>query len=120
MLKRINKRIELLYDRDHTIGHAYFMGLTEIEDDEQRFEQLVVIFRKKIVPLLEEYFFDDWQKISLVLGDNQKPRDTQFVSRVDLAKDLHRLFGNQDLDLYSVQEKRSEERRVGKDRKSDV
>jgi len=105
MLKRINKRIELLYDRDHTIGHAYFMGLTEIEDDEQRFEQLVVIFRKKIVPLLEEYFFDDWQKISLVLGDNQKPRDTQFVSRVDLAKDLHRLFGNQDLDLYSVQEK---------------
>ena len=102
MLARINERIEVLYDREHCIGHAYFIGLND-------FASLKAVFQKKILPLLEEYFFEDWHKIRLVLGDNQKPEEHQFVRK--LAQDLSALFGSEhELDgdttrcRYSVQE----------------
>ena len=72
MLKTINERIEYLYDRDHTIGHAYFINVPDMET-------LANVFKNKILPLLQEYFYDDWEKIRLVLGDNQKNKDLQFV-----------------------------------------
>ena len=78
MLQTMNNRIEFLLDREHTIGHAYFMG------DFQKnptLDGLADIFRNKIVPLLQEYFFDDYSKIRLVLGDNAKPWDDQFVQK---------------------------------------
>lgn len=68
LLDNINKRIEYLYDRDHTIGHAYFMGLENLNEDKKKVE-LDNIFRNKIIPLLQEYFYDDWEKIRMVLGD---------------------------------------------------
>jgi 5-methylcytosine-specific restriction protein B len=67
LLGNINKRIEYLYDRDHTIGHAYFIGLKDIREDEKK-NELDNIFRNKIIPLLQEYFYDDWEKIRMVLG----------------------------------------------------
>ena len=88
MLERINERIEVLYDREHCIGHAYFMALKE----DPRLETLANIFRNRILPLLEEYFFEDWRKIRLVLGDNQKPEKTQFVREQE--QDLSALFGS--------------------------
>ena len=82
MLKTINDRIEYLYDRDHTIGHAYFMGVTDIKT-------LANVFKNKILPLLQEYFYDDWEKIRLVLGDSQKNEDCQFITREERkASDL--------------------------------
>ncbi|MEA3295551.1 MAG: AAA family ATPase [Patescibacteria group bacterium] len=63
LLTRINKRIEFLYDRDHTIGHSFFMGLENYQD-------LCDIFANNIIPLLQEYFYDDWEKIQIVLGDH--------------------------------------------------
>ncbi|WP_428414993.1 McrB family protein [Pararhizobium sp.] len=72
MLETINRRIELLYDRDHCIGHAYLTSLAAMADPQERLVALAGIFQSKIIPLLEEYFFDDWRKIRLVLGDNQK------------------------------------------------
>ena len=102
MLERINERIEVLYDREHCIGHAYFMALKE----DPRLETLAEIFRKRILPLLEEYFFEDWHKIRLVLGDNQKPKEHQFITEHDShEQDLHRLFGK-DYDLESYATKR--------------
>jgi 5-methylcytosine-specific restriction protein B len=105
MLTRINERIEALYDRDHCIGHAYLTELRLVPDGRERFELLASIFRKRIVPLLEEYFFEDWQKIRLVLGDNQK-KDVraQFVSESqDHAEDLVELFGSDHgLDVYAT------------------
>lgn len=83
MLQKINKRVEYLYDRDHTIGHAYFMSLKE----NPTLKELESIFKNKIIPLLSEYFYDDWEKILMVLGDGfiQKEiiKDDIFDYKVD-------------------------------------
>lgn len=104
MLKRINERIEALYDRDHCIGHAYLTALADVNDGETRFKKLAGIFRNRIVPLLEEYFFEDWHKIRLVLGDNQKPEADQFITENDTQEqNLSSLFGNNHgLDSYAI------------------
>ena len=94
ILKTINQRIEALYDREHTIGHAYFTKLFIIPENE-KFNELELIFRNKVIPLLEEYFFDDWQKIRLVLGDNQKAVDYQFIYEIE--NNYNQLFGNNEL-----------------------
>ncbi len=71
MLKKMNERIEALYDREHTIGHAFFMPLKKDDTEENKLKELSKIFKNKIIPLLQEYFYDDYSKIQLVLGDNQ-------------------------------------------------
>ncbi len=61
LLKTINDRIELLIDKDHKIGHSYFINIKNINDLKRTFE-------KNVIPLLEEYFFGNYGKIGLVLG----------------------------------------------------
>lgn len=68
LLTVINQRIEVLLDRDHCIGHAYFMPLTV--QAKQTVKELGFIFKQKIIPLLQEYFYDDWERIDWVLGGN--------------------------------------------------
>ena len=103
MLKTINERIEYLYDRDHTIGHAYFINVSDMET-------LAKVFKNKILPLLQEYFYDDWEKIRLVLGDNQKDEDLQFIKvKKNMAKE--KLFGGKidDIDdkvLYEISDQK--------------
>ncbi|MGJ0337621.1 McrB family protein [Aliarcobacter cryaerophilus] len=81
LLETINKRVEYLYDRDHTIGHAYFMSLENLETKEDKKTELENIFRNKIIPLLQEYFYDDWEKVRLVLGDG-------FVEKIEVKSDI--------------------------------
>jgi len=71
MLSIINKRIEYLYDREHTIGHAFFGKLK----DDHSIETLAKIFEKSVIPLLQEYFYEDYSKIQLVLGDDGKRKE---------------------------------------------
>jgi 5-methylcytosine-specific restriction protein B len=76
-LSIINKRIEKLLDRDHQIGHSYFMGVSNLQD-------LKSIFQNKVIPLLQEYFFGDYGKIGLVLGkgffqETEKSTDNIFA-----------------------------------------
>lgn len=80
MLETINKRIEYLYDRDHTIGHAYFMSLKDEKIKDKKAE-LDNIFRNKIIPLLQEYFYDDWEKIVMVLGEG-------FIEKSEIKSDI--------------------------------
>ncbi|HEH5497060.1 TPA: AAA family ATPase [Campylobacter coli] len=63
LLKAINTRIEYLLDREKTIGHAFFIGVKNLED-------LKKVFQNKIIPLLQEYFYNDYALISAVLNDN--------------------------------------------------
>lgn len=66
LLEVINLRIEYLYDREHMIGHAFFMALT----DDSTLADVARIFKNNVLPLLEEYFFEDWEKISMILGNS--------------------------------------------------
>ena len=66
LLSVINQRIEVLLDRDHCIGHAYFMPL----EADPTTNKLSHIFQQKIMPLLQEYFYDDWERVNWVLNDN--------------------------------------------------
>ena len=63
LLKSMNERIEFLLDREHTIGHSFFIGVDSLD-------RLREVFRLKIIPLLQEYFYDDYAKIDAVLGGN--------------------------------------------------
>lgn len=65
LFETLNKRIEFLYDRDHLLGHAYFLPLKK----EPTLEKLNSIMLDNVVPLLQEYFHDDWEKIQLVLWE---------------------------------------------------
>ena len=107
MLHVMNERITYLYDREHTLGHAFF---TPLKDD-PTIDALAVIFKNKIIPLLQEYFYDDYEKIQLVLGDNSKPAEYKFIldENTNEADVFNKSAGLDDLDIppkkYSIQEK---------------
>jgi hypothetical protein len=88
MLTAINNRIELLLDKDHLIGHSYFMDIKTIED-------LMATYRNKVIPLLEEYFYGKPQMIGLVLGP-------AFLKE----KETVQLFSEFDTDFSEIQEKK--------------
>lgn len=98
MLDIINKRIECILDREHTIGHAFFTSLMKIS--EPRIEDLGEIFEKSVIPLLQEYFYEDYEKIRRVLGDNAKNDESiEFVTRK--ANDSKLFRGNVPEEDYS-------------------
>lgn len=80
MLDKMNERIALLYDREHMIGHAFFTKLAK----SPTVETLGSIFEKSIIPLLQEYFYEDYQKIQLVLGDTGKADEFKFILDEDV------------------------------------
>lgn len=88
LLRVMNQRIEVLFDREHCLGHAYFMPLKE----DASLARLEGILRNEILPLLQEYFFDDWQRIQWVLNDHRKPVIDRFVQQD--TQDLAGLFGD--------------------------
>ncbi|MYF54031.1 MAG: AAA domain-containing protein [Gammaproteobacteria bacterium] len=84
MLTRMNQRIEALLDREHTLGHAYFLN-----DSGQIISgtELPLVFKDKIVPLLTEYFFEDWSRVRVVLGDDKKTKtESQFIEELKVDK----------------------------------
>ena len=75
LLAAMNDRIRFLLDREHQIGHTYFMNIDDLES-------LAATFKNKIIPLLQEYFYDNWEKIDLVLNRNG------FVHEIPFESDL--------------------------------
>jgi 5-methylcytosine-specific restriction enzyme B len=75
--KELNQRIVLRKDRDHQIGHAYFMNVA----NDDSFNHT---FRRQIIPLLQEYFYSDWDGLRYILGENSKP-DGSFIRKTQNA-----------------------------------
>jgi 5-methylcytosine-specific restriction protein B len=89
MLAVMNERIELLLDRDHLLGHAYFMPLAA--EGGNKLETLARIFKNQVLPLLQEYFFEDWERIVWVLNDQRKADGLRFIRQ--RGAPLAQLFG---------------------------
>lgn len=96
LLKSINDRIEFLLDREHTIGHSFFINVNSLSELQQ-------VFKNKIIPLLQEYFYDDYAKIQAVLNDNQmikpKPKPDflgKFNDEIDSEKVVYEIVKSQD------------------------
>ena len=87
LLTAMNERIAAIFDREHQIGHAYFMGA---DGETIPGEALPAIFRDKVIPLLTEYFFEDWAKVRAILADDQVSDhpEWQFVREVETSSDL--------------------------------
>ena len=100
VLLKMNERIEVLLDRDHCLGHAYFMPLIE----DKTIRNLAFIFRQQIIPLLQEYFFEDWERIAWVLNDQAKSNEHAFVQKVSV--NLDSLFGEKTASELQNEDKR--------------
>jgi len=88
VLKAINERIEYIYDREHTIGHSYFMPLI----NEPTKEKLDEIFRVNIIPLLAEYFYGDWEDIRFVLNNEfvKEKEPSKYIK--NSTRELNRVY----------------------------
>ena len=75
----LNKRISVLLDRDHQIGHSYFI---EEKYKDSNASELETIWFDSIIPLLNEYFYSDWEKLQALLG-NAKKDNTSFIKVVE-------------------------------------
>jgi 5-methylcytosine-specific restriction protein B len=94
LLEAVNKRIEVLIDRNHLLGHAYFWNAKNIND-------VIKILINKIIPLLKEYFHDDFEKIGWVLGDNLKTEQKlRIIQKVEYP--VSELFGAIDIGEESI------------------
>jgi len=98
ILQTINDRIEVLLDRDHLIGHSYFWSLKSLNNESELQLELAIIFKNKIIPLLQEYFFADWERIRWVLNDQHKNIDNQFIHMISDKAGLSKLFGASEAD----------------------
>ena len=101
MLDIINERIAFLYDREHTIGHAFFTCLK----DDNSLKKLKSIFEKSVIPLLQEYFYEDYQKIQMVLGDNGKD-NSEYKFILDERLTTKSLFKGDIEDVIELPEKK--------------
>ena len=93
LLGRMNERICFLRDREHQIGHTYFLEVSDLDG-------LKKTFQKRILPLLQEYFYDDWAKIRAVLGKNGfiewRSRPEELADLVDSEARAYEVLGSRD------------------------
>ena len=80
LLMHLNVRIAALLDRDHQIGHSYFMGAQD--GDTLRFA-----WYHRVVPLIQEYFYNDGERLRSVLGDD-------FVKALDVDSGTKKALGD--------------------------
>ncbi|MBK7578420.1 MAG: AAA family ATPase [Ignavibacteria bacterium] len=92
LLLAINGRLELMVDRDHTIGHAYFINCRSAADVSQ-------VLVRKVIPLLQEYFYDDLKHVAHILNDHRRSPETKIIQVVSLSE--QKLFGT---DLDGIQD----------------
>ncbi|MEA3451891.1 MAG: AAA family ATPase, partial [Bacteroidota bacterium] len=100
LLTAINTRIEYLYDRDHTIGHAYLLDVKTLDD-------LKFAFKNKILPLLAEYFYEDWANIDMVLNSNRfiktKEDNSKYLSNINNKYNGKKIYEIEDESNWEIE-----------------
>ena len=105
ILKALNHRIEFLLDREHTIGHAFFFEKAKFFKNNENvwyelsLNDLKTIFAKKIIPLLQEYFYEDYAKIDAVLNENEM---IESKNMQDLGINLSDEFVESEKKIYKI------------------
>lgn len=101
LLEAINSRIRFLLSRDMTIGHSYFIDVRD-------FTELKNVLLSRVIPLLQEYFYDDWHRIQLIfrdVGTNRKKIEPQIIRHTEIKEEEIIGFDHddfEDLTEYSV------------------
>lgn len=95
MLTSLNLRIETLFDRDHRIGHAFFMGVRDLAG-------LDKVFRRKVIPLLQEYFYENWSNVRRALNDTGSGDFIQSSRLAQMASDGDESFSEEPRLVYRV------------------
>ncbi len=89
LLQSINDRITILKNEHYQIGHSYFLDINTIDE-------LTEIIKTKIIPLLQEYFYDDWQSICAVL--NQSYNTPKSDSGILLSPNINKNIFNDEFE----------------------
>ncbi|WP_150463706.1 McrB family protein [Francisella sp. XLW-1] len=112
LLEELNQRIEILLDKDHLIGHSFFCGISENESNLDN--KISTIMQNEIVPLLEEYFYGDYEKIQLVLGSKNINKEVKKLG--DYEKEIYKYWFDSesnlesfDIDLGDVKESKTKD-----------
>ena len=98
LLAALNERVEALFDRDHRIGHAFFIGISSLEGLEQ-------VFRRKVIPLLQEYFYENWSNVRRALKDYGSGDFVVSTKFEQLQPDGEESFSDEPRVVYHVNEK---------------
>lgn len=98
LLEGLNIMVSALIDRDHQIGHGYFCEIVDLEEELAK-KKLYFIWYKKIIPLLQEYFYNDWEQLKLVLGK-------KFVieSRANMSPALKEMIVNKEYEIMDFED----------------
>ncbi|RNI12276.1 hypothetical protein EDD83_01565 [Methanohalophilus euhalobius] len=78
LLKELNGMLSALIDRDHQIGHSYFCEVVELEEEQAK-NKLYFVWYNRVIPLLQEYFYNDWEQLKMVLGDFVVEKDNNSI-----------------------------------------
>jgi 5-methylcytosine-specific restriction endonuclease McrBC GTP-binding regulatory subunit McrB len=93
ILENINRKITILYDRDHQIGHSYLMNIKANEPE--TIDKLKHAFYNEIIPLIQEYFYNDWEKLRDVLGQT-------LIKEVMKAEEAQNLYQSASQGIYEI------------------
>ncbi len=97
LLTSLNQRIESLFDRDHRIGHAFFMDVKDLKG-------LEIVFRRKVIPLLQEYFYENWSNVRRALNDYGSGDFVVSTTLAQLPPDGEDSFSDEPRVVYRVNE----------------
>jgi 5-methylcytosine-specific restriction protein B len=101
LLQTINDKITILKDRDHRIGHSYFLNVKDIKD-------LKFVWYNEIVPLLMEYFYNNWESLKEILGEYKEDKENKkygFVEEVKTNVKINSdLVDDEEQKIYRIKE----------------
>jgi|GEM_PF-1162651 len=95
LLQKINKKIGFLIDRDHQIGHSFFLKVKNLTSKDEKIDKLWSVWYQEIIPLVQEYFYNDWENLERLFNKYNSSNDTGFIETESIEKDFE-----EDVDVY--------------------